>query len=81
MLRTAPRVGVCYTLLVLGYMELGPDASQVGLPIRPWVTPLHRLSWEPHELRLSPARKMAKVESDTLPGASTPYTGSWDERG
>jgi hypothetical protein len=35
-LRTAPWVGVCYTLLVLWHMELGLDTSQMGLPIRPW---------------------------------------------
>lgn len=35
-LRTAPWVGLCYSLLVLWYMELGLDASQMGLPIRPW---------------------------------------------
>lgn len=35
-LRTAPWVGVCYSLLVLWYMELGLDTSQLGLPIRPW---------------------------------------------
>ena len=35
-LRTAPWVGVCYTLLVLWYMELGLDTSRLGLPIRPW---------------------------------------------
>jgi hypothetical protein len=35
-LRTAPWVGLCYSLLVLWYMELGFDASQMGLPIRPW---------------------------------------------
>ena len=36
MLRTAPWVGVCYTLLVLWYMELGLDTSQMGLPVRLW---------------------------------------------
>ncbi|EPX57887.1 transposase, IS4 [Cystobacter fuscus DSM 2262] len=35
-LRTAPWVGVCYTLLVLWYMELGWDTSRMGLPLRPW---------------------------------------------
>lgn len=35
-LRTAPRVGVCYTLLVLWYLELGLDTSRLGLPLRPW---------------------------------------------
>ncbi|MFY0570122.1 transposase [Archangium lansingense] len=35
-LRTAPWVGVCYTLLVLWHMELGFDTSQMGLPVRPW---------------------------------------------
>jgi hypothetical protein len=35
-LRTAPWVGLCYTLLVLWYMDLGLDLSQMGLPIRPW---------------------------------------------
>jgi hypothetical protein len=35
-LRTAPWVGVCYTLLVLWHMELGLDTSRMGLPIRPW---------------------------------------------
>ncbi|HEY0093177.1 MAG TPA: hypothetical protein VGB96_02580, partial [Archangium sp.] len=29
-------VGVCYTLLVLWYLELGLDTSRLGLPIRPW---------------------------------------------
>jgi hypothetical protein len=35
-LRTAPWVGVCYTLLVLWYMELGWDTSRMRLPLRPW---------------------------------------------
>ncbi len=35
-LRTAPWVGVCYTLLVLWHMELGLDTSQLDLPICPW---------------------------------------------
>ena len=36
MLRTAPWVGVCYTVLVLWYLELGLDISRLALPIRPW---------------------------------------------
>lgn len=35
-LRTAPWVGMCYTLLVLWYMELKWETSQMGLPARPW---------------------------------------------
>jgi hypothetical protein len=44
-LRTAPWVGVCYTLLVLWYMELGLDTSQVGLPIRPWYRTKHTVAF------------------------------------
>lgn len=35
-LRTAPWVAMCYTLLVLWYMDLGLDLSRMGLPLRPW---------------------------------------------
>lgn len=35
-LRTAPWVGLCYTLLVLWYVEQGTDLSRLGLPERPW---------------------------------------------
>jgi hypothetical protein len=35
-LRTAPFVGVCYTLLVLWSLQQGLSLSQVALPVRPW---------------------------------------------
>ncbi len=35
-LRTAPWVGLCYTLLVLWFIELGLNTSRLDLPIRPW---------------------------------------------
>ncbi len=35
-LRTAPWVGLCYTLLVLWCMQPGLGTSHVALPIRPW---------------------------------------------
>ena len=37
--------GVCYTLLVRWYMELGLDTSQVGLPLRPWYRTKHTVSF------------------------------------
>ena len=44
-LRTAPWVGLCYTLLVLWYVELGLDTSQMGLPIRPWYRTKHTIAF------------------------------------
>ncbi len=44
-LRTAPWVGMCYTLLVLWYMELNLDTSQMGLPLRPWYRTKHTVSF------------------------------------
>lgn len=44
-LRTAPWVATCYTLLVLWYMELGLDTAQMGLPIRPWYRTKHTVSF------------------------------------
>jgi hypothetical protein len=45
-LRTAPWVGVCYTLLVLWALELGLRPSQVALPIRPWYRTKKTVSFE-----------------------------------
>ncbi|QRK08443.1 transposase [Archangium violaceum] len=44
-LRTAPWVAMCYTLLVLWHMEVGLDTSQMGLPIRPWYRTKHTVSF------------------------------------
>jgi hypothetical protein len=44
-LRTAPWVGMCYTLLVLWYMELNVDPSRMGLPLRPWYRTKHTVSF------------------------------------
>lgn len=45
-LRTAPWVGVCYTLLVLWALAQGLRLSQVALPLRPWYRSKKTLSFE-----------------------------------
>jgi hypothetical protein len=45
-LRTAPWVGVCYSLLVLWALELGLRPSQVLLPTRPWYRSKKTASFE-----------------------------------
>jgi DDE superfamily endonuclease len=35
-LRTAPWVGICYSLLVLWYVQLAAPLPHLGLPLRPW---------------------------------------------
>jgi hypothetical protein len=45
-LRTAPWVGVCYTLLVLWALELRLTPAQVALPVRPWYRSKKTLSFE-----------------------------------
>ena len=37
-LRTAPFAGLCYTLLVLWYVQLAGGWQQLKLPYRPWYT-------------------------------------------
>jgi hypothetical protein len=44
-LRTAPWVGMCYTLLVIWYMELKWDTTNLGLPVRPWYRTKHTVSF------------------------------------
>jgi hypothetical protein len=44
-LRTAPWVGMCYTLLVLWAMELKLDTAAMGLPVRPWYRTKHTISF------------------------------------
>ncbi len=44
-LRTAPWVGMCYTLLVIWYMELKWDTTAMGLPVRPWYRTKHTTSF------------------------------------
>jgi hypothetical protein len=44
-LRTAPWVGMCYTLLVLWAMELKWDTAAMGLPVRPWYRTKHTTSF------------------------------------
>ncbi|QRK07782.1 transposase [Archangium violaceum] len=44
-LRTAPWVGMCYTLLVIWYMELKWDTTAMGLPVRPWYRTKHTISF------------------------------------
>jgi hypothetical protein len=44
-LRTAPFVGYCYTLLVLWYCEVASTWKQLKLPVRPWYTTKHHVSF------------------------------------
>jgi hypothetical protein len=45
-LRTAPWVGVCYTLLVLWCLEQGLTLRQLTLPVRPWYRTKNTVSFE-----------------------------------
>ena len=44
-LRTAPFAGLCYTLLVLWFIELACPWRQLTLPCRPWYTTKHSVSF------------------------------------
>jgi hypothetical protein len=44
-LRTAPWVGVCYSLLVLWYVQLNAALPHLGLPKRPWYRTKHTVSF------------------------------------
>jgi hypothetical protein len=64
-LRTAPWVGMCYTLLVLWYMELGWDTSRMGRPLRSWYRTQCTVSFA-DILRLAQST-LAAVESSLTP--------------
>jgi hypothetical protein len=44
-LRTAPWVGLCYSLLVLWYVQLNAALPHLGLPMRPWYSTKHTVSF------------------------------------
>jgi hypothetical protein len=76
-LRTAPWVAMCYTLLVLWYMGLNLGLSRMGLPLRPWYRTKHTVSFA-DILRLAqrtlasadwvdPRRLLARFNEEPIP--------------